>query len=194
LFGGIRSHTARRWSWCSTLRTGASMSLPRLGQAIRETAPQKPLSHFLVWPWSVELVGVFLDCAMEVPITDSTRWSRHSLLTPPRNRSQTELAIGAGKGVLLGTPMELAFATRAKLSPCLLSRSRISKRGARPQRVVSRSCKPDLLIKTEIRLNLDTGQRRWERAYNTIRPHHSLGRRTPARYLQECFPTLALAA
>jgi len=35
--------------------------------------------------------------------------------------------------------------------------------------------------------------RRWEKVYNTIRPHHSLGRRTPARYLRECFPSLAPA-
>lgn len=41
--------------------------------------------------------------------------------------------------------------------------------------------------------NLNRALRRWERVYNTIRPHHSLGRRTPARYLQECFPSLAQA-
>jgi transposase InsO family protein len=41
--------------------------------------------------------------------------------------------------------------------------------------------------------NLNRAFRPWERVYNTIRPHHSLGRRTPARYLQECFPTLAPA-
>jgi transposase InsO family protein len=42
--------------------------------------------------------------------------------------------------------------------------------------------------------SLNKALRRWERVYNTIRPHHSLGRRTPARYLQECFPNLAPAA
>ena len=26
----------------------------------------------------------------------------------------------------------------------------------------------------------------WERAYNTIRPHHSLDGRTPAEYLADC--------
>ena len=36
--------------------------------------------------------------------------------------------------------------------------------------------------------------RRWDRVYNTIRAHHSLGRRTPARYLQERFPSLAPGA
>ena len=40
-------------------------------------------------------------------------------------------------------------------------------------------------------LNLNRALRRWERVYNTIRPHHSLGRRPPARYLRECFPKLA---
>jgi hypothetical protein len=34
---------------------------------------------------------------------------------------------------------------------------------------------------------------RRERVYNTIRPHHSLGRKPPAQYLRECFPNLALA-
>jgi putative transposase len=38
--------------------------------------------------------------------------------------------------------------------------------------------------------SLNKALRRWERVYNTIRPHHSLGSRTPARYLQECFPRL----
>jgi putative transposase len=42
--------------------------------------------------------------------------------------------------------------------------------------------------------NLNRALRRWERVYNTIRPHHSLGRRTPARYLQECFPKLTPTA
>lgn len=42
--------------------------------------------------------------------------------------------------------------------------------------------------------SLNKALRRWERVYNTIRPHHSLGRRTPARYLQECFPRLAPTA
>ena len=42
--------------------------------------------------------------------------------------------------------------------------------------------------------SLNEALRRWERVYNTIRPHHSLGRRTPARYLHECFPSLAPAA
>lgn len=41
--------------------------------------------------------------------------------------------------------------------------------------------------------SLNKALRRWERVYNTIRPHHSLGRRTPARYLRDCFPTLAPA-
>lgn len=42
--------------------------------------------------------------------------------------------------------------------------------------------------------NLNQALRRWERVYNTVRPHHSLGRRTPAQYLQECFPNLAPTA
>jgi putative transposase len=42
--------------------------------------------------------------------------------------------------------------------------------------------------------SLNKALRRWERVYNTVRPHQSLGRRTPARYLQECFPKLAPAA
>lgn len=42
--------------------------------------------------------------------------------------------------------------------------------------------------------SLNQALRRWERVYNTVRPHHFLGRRTPARYLQECFPNLASAA
>jgi putative transposase len=42
--------------------------------------------------------------------------------------------------------------------------------------------------------SLNNALRRWERVYNTIRPHHSLASRTPARYLQECFPSLAPAA
>lgn len=41
--------------------------------------------------------------------------------------------------------------------------------------------------------SLNQALRRWERVYNTIRPHHSLGRKPPARYLQECFPNLAPA-
>ena len=43
-------------------------------------------------------------------------------------------------------------------------------------------------------VSLNKALRRWERVYNTVRPHHSLGRRTPARYLQECFPKPAPAA
>jgi len=39
--------------------------------------------------------------------------------------------------------------------------------------------------------SLNKALRRWEWVYNTIRPHHSLGRRTPTRYLQERFPQLA---
>lgn len=42
--------------------------------------------------------------------------------------------------------------------------------------------------------SLNKALRRWERVYNTIRPHHSLGRKTPARYLQECFPSMAPTA
>lgn len=42
--------------------------------------------------------------------------------------------------------------------------------------------------------NLNKALRRWERVYNTIRPHRSLGNRTPARYLQECFPKLTPTA
>ena len=42
--------------------------------------------------------------------------------------------------------------------------------------------------------NLNKALRRWERVYNTIRPHRSLGSRTPARYLQECFPKLTPTA
>jgi transposase InsO family protein len=42
--------------------------------------------------------------------------------------------------------------------------------------------------------SLNKALRRWERVYNTIRPHHSLGRRSPAQYPQECFPNLAPAA
>lgn len=41
--------------------------------------------------------------------------------------------------------------------------------------------------------SLNKALRRWERVYNTIRPHHSLGRRPTAQYLRECFPNLALA-
>ncbi len=41
--------------------------------------------------------------------------------------------------------------------------------------------------------SLNQALRRWERVYNTIRPHHSLGRKPPARYLQECFPSMAPA-
>jgi len=43
-------------------------------------------------------------------------------------------------------------------------------------------------------VHLNQALRRWERVYNTIRPHHSLGRKPPAQYLQECFPSLAPAA
>jgi len=39
--------------------------------------------------------------------------------------------------------------------------------------------------------NLNKALRRWQRVYNTIRPHHSLGRKPPVRYLQERFPSLA---
>ena len=35
--------------------------------------------------------------------------------------------------------------------------------------------------------------RRWERTYNTFRPHHSLHGRTPAEYLQQCHPRLVPA-
>ena len=41
---------------------------------------------------------------------------------------------------------------------------------------------------------LNKALRRWGRVYNTIRPHHSLGKKPPAQYLRECFPNLALAA
>jgi putative transposase len=50
-------------------------------------------------------------------------------------------------------------------------------------------CDGDLELKS-----LNKALRRWERVYNTILLHHSFGRRTPARYLQECFPSLAPAA
>ena len=33
---------------------------------------------------------------------------------------------------------------------------------------------------------------RWERIYDTFRPHHSLDGRTPAQYLIQCHPTMAL--
>jgi transposase InsO family protein len=42
--------------------------------------------------------------------------------------------------------------------------------------------------------SLNQALRRWERIYNNVRPHRSLGRRTPARYLQQCFPRLASVA
>ncbi len=42
--------------------------------------------------------------------------------------------------------------------------------------------------------SLNKALRQWERIYNTIRPHRSLARQTPARYLQKCFPSLAPAA
>lgn len=42
--------------------------------------------------------------------------------------------------------------------------------------------------------SLNNALRHWERVYNTIRPHPSLGRKPPAQYLRECFPNLSLAA
>jgi hypothetical protein len=42
--------------------------------------------------------------------------------------------------------------------------------------------------------SLNKALRRWERVYNMIRHHHSLGRSPPPQYLWECFPYLALAA
>jgi len=42
--------------------------------------------------------------------------------------------------------------------------------------------------------SLNQALRRWERVYNTVRPHQSPGRPPPARYLREHFPRLAPAA
>jgi putative transposase len=38
---------------------------------------------------------------------------------------------------------------------------------------------------------LNHALQQWEQVYNTIRPHHSLGRKPPARYLQETSPRMA---
>jgi len=42
--------------------------------------------------------------------------------------------------------------------------------------------------------SLNQALRRWESVYNTVRPHQSLGRRPPARYLREHSPKLAPVA
>jgi transposase InsO family protein len=39
-------------------------------------------------------------------------------------------------------------------------------------------------------VSLDKALRRWERVYNTIRPHQSLGRKPLARCLRESFPKM----
>jgi putative transposase len=39
--------------------------------------------------------------------------------------------------------------------------------------------------------SLNQALRQWEQVYNTIRPHHSLGRRSPMKYLRETFPKMA---
>jgi hypothetical protein len=101
---------------------------------------RNPLRNSLVWPCPVEVFDVFLDYPMKLPVSDNQQvikaFSSHAPQEPFANRVGLWSAVGRLQPALRppgqGTSMELAFATRAKWSPYLLSRSRIRKRGARP--------------------------------------------------------------
>ena len=98
------------------------------------------LSNPLVWPCAVEVFYIFLDYPMKLPVPDHEQvieaFSPRALEESFADCVGLWSAVGCLQPALRppgqGTSMELAFATRVKSSPYLLSRSRIRKRGVRP--------------------------------------------------------------
>jgi len=105
-------------------------SSPRPGWLGHDTLTN-PISNPLVWPCSVEVFDVFLDYAMKVPVPDNQQvieaFSPHAPHEPFADRVGFWSAVGGLEPALRppgeGTSMELTFATRAKSTPYLLSRS-----------------------------------------------------------------------